>query len=201
MLNYGRAFTCVTKHTETVGWLEQFIELLVQSQAQPLTTQYYGSHHQGQTHGESQQWQRISWKRHIIYATKQEEIIAILRLFGLGAIADRLGYLQKMVADDPDEQPIVLDSLRQLALFLMSERQLPDPQIGVNASGLMQVEWRVPEDGILAMEFLPSDFIRFAAVSAPVTHGPQRMTVSGTLGKDATLEAVGVFTSLIIGNE
>ena len=201
MLSYELAINHLTRRTETQGWWVQFVELLVQSKAQPLTTQHDGWRHQWQTYVETPQRQPISWKRHIKDATKQEEIIAIVRLFGLEAIADRLSYLQKMIADDPDEQPIVLDSLRQLTLFLMSERQLPDPQIGVNASGLMQVEWRVPENGILAMEFLPSDFIRFAAVSAPVTHGPQRMTVSGTLRKDATLEAVGEFTSLIIGDE
>ena len=198
MLNYGRALAYVTKHTETVGWLEQFIELLVQSQAQPLTTQIYGRHRQGQTHGENQQWQRISWKKLIAEATKQEEIVAILRLFGLDAIADRLGYLQRTIADDPDEQPLTFESLRGLALFLMSERQLPYPQIAISPEGNAQIEWRVGEYGILAMEFLPVDgLIRFAAISAPAKLEVQRNKVYGTLPKEDALNAVKAFTSEI----
>lgn len=82
-----------------------------------------------------------------------------------------------------------------MAFFLMGEPQFPDPEIGINPDGLMQIEWRVPTDGILAMEFLPSGLIRFAAISAPAKPGLERERVSGTLPKDATLNAVRPFTS------
>jgi len=133
----------------------------------------------------------ISWKEHLSSATEQEEIIAVLRLHGLDAIADRLGYLHRIALDDLEVEPMVIESLRELALFLMSERQLPDPQIAISPEGYAQVEWRVGERGILAMEFLPCDgLIRFAAISAPAQRGVQRISVHGTLPKDHALNAV-----------
>ena len=138
---------------------------------------------------------RPAWRPQIEAANTHEAIVAVLRLFGLGAVADRLSYLRRLVDDDPDEPTIKIESLRALVNFLMSERHLPDPQIGVGPDGLAQIEWRITANGILAMEFLPSGLIRFAAISAPAQHGIERMSVNGTLPKDATLDAVRPFTS------
>ena len=78
-----------------------------------------------------------------------------------------------------------------------SHRPLRDPQIGVTPNGLMQIEWRLPSNGILAMKFLLSGLIRFAAISAPAQRGVDRLSVNGTLQADATLEAVRPFTALL----
>ena len=126
-----------------------------------------------------------------------EATMAVLRWWGRGAVADRLLYLRDLAREDPEESPVDLGSLRAMAHFLMSERQLPDPRIGVTSDGLVQIEWRVPTNGILAMEFLPSGLIRFAAVSAPVGSGVERLTVNGTLPKEETLAAVRPFTSCL----
>lgn len=138
---------------------------------------------------------RPAWRPQLAVARTHEEIIAVLRLFDLNVIADRLGYLRQLVEDDPDEPSMSIESLKALALFLMSERQLPDPKIGVTPDGLAQIEWRFPTNGILAMEFLSSGLIRFAAISAPAQPGIERLSVNGTLHKDAALEAVRPFTS------
>ena len=138
---------------------------------------------------------RPAWRPQLAAARTHEEIIAVLRLFDLNAIADRLGYLRQLVEDDPDEPSMAIESLRALAIFLMGERQLPDPRIGVTPDGLAQIEWRFPTNGILAMEFLSSGLIRFAAISAPAQRGVERLSVNGTLPKDAALEAVRPFTS------
>ena len=45
------------------------------------------------------------------------------------------------------------------------------------------------------MEFLPSGLIRFAAISAPARAGVERLSVNGTLPRDATMQAVQPFTS------
>ena len=126
-----------------------------------------------------------------------EATMAVLRWWGRGAVADRLLYLRNLAREDPEESPVDLGSLRAMAHFLRSERQLPDPRIGVTSVGLVQIEWRVPTNGILAMEFLPSGLIRFAAVSAPVGSGVERLTVNGTLPKEETLAAVRPFTSCL----
>ena len=138
-----------------------------------------------------------AWRPQIEAAGTHEEIITALRLFGLDAVADRLGYLCSLAYDDPDEAPIEIESLRPMALFLMSQRQLRDPQIGITPNGLMQIEWRLPSNGILAMEFLFSGLIRFAAISAPAQRGVDRLSVNGTLPVDSTLEAVRPFTVLL----
>ena len=140
---------------------------------------------------------RPAWRPQIVNAGSHEEVIAVLRLFRLDAVADRLGYLCSLAYDDPDEAHLEIESLRPMALFLMSHRQLRDPQIGVTPNGLMQIEWRLPSNGILAMEFLLSGLIRFAAISAPAQRGVDRLSVNGTLPVGATLEAVRPFTVLL----
>ena len=138
-----------------------------------------------------------TWPTRIAAESTHEGIIAVLRLFGLEEVADRLGFLRGLADDDPAETAMDVESLRAMALFLMSERQLPEPEIGITPDGLMQTEWRTPPNGILAMEFLPSGFVRFAAVSSPAQRGIDRLSVNGTLPKDEALAAVRPFTSLL----
>lgn len=138
---------------------------------------------------------RPAWQPQIETASTHEEIVAVLRLFGLVKIADRLSYLRSLADDDPDEPTIDIESLQAMALFLMDERQLPDPQIGASPDGFILIEWPVPTNGILAMEFLPSGLIRFAATSGPTQPGTHRKNVSGTYLKDEVLAAVQPFSS------
>ena len=128
-------------------------------------------------------------------AASENEIIDLLRDVELEPIADRLVYLQECVADDPEEEPMDLESLKQFASFIMSERQLRQPRIGVNPDGFIQAEWELTTDGGIAMNFLPSGFIEFAAISAPATHKVQRIRVSGTLAKDNALRDLAPFFS------
>ena len=136
-----------------------------------------------------------TWQTRIEAANTPEEIFGVLRLFGYNKVADRLVYLGRLSDDDPDEPQMQIESLRGLADFITSEQELPDPQIGVNPDGLTQIEWQIPPNGILAMEFLSSDLIRFAAISAPARKGVDRLNVNGTLPKAAALDAVRPFTS------
>ena len=124
-------------------------------------------------------------------------IIEDLRRSGRGKVADRLVYLRGLAEEDPEESPMNLDSLRAMARLLMSERQLPAPRTSVTSDGFVHIEWRFPNNGILAMVFLPSGLIRFAAVSVPANQGIEQLTVNGTLPKDRTLAAVREFTSYL----
>ncbi len=124
-----------------------------------------------------------------------EVIIPFLRLQGRSAVADRLIYLRGLAQEDPDESAIESASLRMMAHFLISERRLPDPWVGVTRDGFIQIEWRVLTEGILAMEFLPSGLIHFAAVSGPGESEAERLSVSGTLPKAEALAAVQPFTA------
>ena len=142
-------------------------------------------------------WSIDDLRLQISNAVMPETIITALRRCGLDGVADRLSYLHQLVEDDQDEPSINLDSLRKLALFLLSEQQLGNPQIGVDPNGLAQAEWPVGEKGVLAMVFLPSGFIRFAAIAAPARRGVECKRASGTLSKSETLDAVRPFTDCL----
>ena len=130
-------------------------------------------------------------------ASTHEEVSAVLRQNGLEAAAERLNQLGSLMAEDDNEPRLEIESVKALASFLLTEKQLPEPRIGVTPDGLVQIEWRVVTRGILAMEFLVSRLIRFAAISAPVQPGIDRLRVNGTLPKDETLKAVSPFTRFL----
>ena len=138
-----------------------------------------------------------TYLKEIETASTHEEVSAVLRQNGLEAAAERLNQLGSLMAEDDNEPRFEIESVKALASFLVTEKQLPEPQIGVTPDGLVQIEWRVATSGILAMEFLVSRLIRFAAISAPVQPGIDRLSVHGTLPKDATLTAVSPFTRLL----
>ena len=148
---------------------------------------------------------QLSWVNQLRTTTAPEHVDEILRAHDLVPVADRLRYLRQVAADDPEEPRLKIDSMRELARFLLSERWLPCPQIGVSPDGLAHAEWNLAGDdvdtsgsGILAMEFLDSGLIRFAAVSPPSTQeDAQRMRVNGTLPKTEAVQAVQPFTSIL----
>ncbi len=138
----------------------------------------------------------ITCKTLITDAATCEEIVAAIRYGGWNAIADRLIYLRSLVLDNPDEIPIQIESLRNLALFIANrqQQQLPEPQIGINPDGFACTEWRIANHGILAMDFLPSGQIRFAAIFKPPESGNARWSVNGVLPPDHMMDAIHVFT-------
>ena len=146
------------------------------------------------------------WRVELDRAASAPAIVAILRAQARQTVADRIDYLHALARDDPEEQPIALESLRSLARSLLRHRDLPDPEVGVSPNGLAQVEWTLPDvsanqagNGLLAMEFLTSPRIRFAALSAPYRAGVDRLTLHGTLGADETFDAVRAFTAELVG--
>ncbi len=130
----------------------------------------------------------------IVAASKPAEIVAVLRLAGQHRLADRVEHLHVLVEDDPDEPSIVFPSLRELALFVVSERGFGEPEIGVSPDGFLQAEWPVKNGGVLVMNFLPDGFIQFAAVAKSVIGDDRCRRVNGTLPKNEALSAVTPFT-------
>ena len=95
-----------------------------------------------------------------------------------------------MADEDPDEELIAIASLRHLTSFLMDERHLAQPEIGVSPHGVALAQWRVMDNGILAMEFLGSGLIRFAGASGPGSRNGESLRVSGTLPRAKALQAI-----------
>ncbi len=129
----------------------------------------------------------------VLGATEPCDIVAAVRLLGFRAIADRLEYLQDLSGeDDSDEPAMVLDSLRELAFFLVSDHHYGDPEIAISPDGCLQTEWQVGRTGIIAMKFLPTGFIQFAGVSGPAGDHPM-LRVHGTLPRVRALSVVEAF--------
>ena len=123
------------------------------------------------------------------YQTRTEMTEA-LRESGLEESADRLRYLQRLADEDPDEEHVAIASLRHLTSFLMDERHLGQPEIGVSPHGVALAQWRVVGNGVLAMEFLGSGLIRFAGTSGPGSRDGESLRVSGTLPRTKALQAI-----------
>ena len=148
---------------------------------------------------------KLSWETALRAATDPEAIVAVLRQQNLVQVADRLRSHPQLATDAPAEPTLQVDSLRELARFLLSERWLSGAQVGVTPGGLAQAKWRIPgaaadteNDGILAMEFFGSGLIRFAAVAPQSTQGDaQRMRVNGTLPKAEAVRVVKPFTATL----
>ena len=131
-------------------------------------------------------------------AGDHRDIATVLEQSGFSRAAARLAHLHGLVDDDPEEPDIPIESLRGLASFLLNGPQLPSPRLGVGPEGFIQAEWRVPEGGMLALKFLPSGFVRFAAVSAPAQSGVERRRVNGTLPATDVSDAIRVFTDRLV---
>lgn len=152
-------------------------------------------------------------------AEGENAIVTVMRLCGLTAIADRLSRFRALVAEDPEEPDLDIESLRSFADFFIQESRLPDPVIGAGPEGFLEAEWRIPSnvelmaastsanwvfpeerywgdgDGILAMKFLPNELIQYAAVSGPAGRGKERLRTSGILPKNDIMTAIQTFTS------
>ena len=139
----------------------------------------------------------LPWRMPIELATDWREITTIIGLFGMSSIVDRLTYLYKLAEDDSDEKPIALESLRRFAIFLMSSRRLSDPQIGTSLDGFAHAVWRVSDYGILAMDFLPSGNVRFAAIIQPQKPGDQEWSVDDVLPPERMMRAIEPFIELM----
>ena len=87
---------------------------------------------------------------------------------------------------------MALSSLRQCALFFASESRHGNADLGVSPDGLLQAQWRAKGGGVLAIKFLPSGFLQFAAVSEP-GRPDERRRIHGALPKDQALQAMAPF--------
>ena len=128
-------------------------------------------------------------------AAAVERVVNLLRQSERSAVADRIGFLQRLSEDDPAEPELNCDSLRSMADLLLARPQLPQPGISTSPDGLLLAQWRIPPHGLMTFEFLADGRIQFAAISAPANHPGERETVYGTLPPNETLAAVELFTA------
>ena len=147
----------------------------------------------------------------IMGRTEEKEVWDALKSHGLNELAARLAQLRELLEEDPEEPDLAIESLQSFAEFFMQEPHLPVPEIGAGPEGFVEAEWCIPSngekmapsdesywgrgDGILAMKFLPTGLIRFAATSGPAGRGKERLRTSGILPTNSILPAVQTFVS------
>ena len=87
---------------------------------------------------------------------------AILGQLGLTAIAKRVKEIADLNREDPEDEPLDIDSLKSCAGFLAAAPDLQEPRIGVNPDGSLVADWRSPHQGMLALMFVPDRSIRIS---------------------------------------
>ncbi len=150
----------------------------------------------------------------IMEVREDKEIVDALKSHGLNEVASRLVQLKEMIAENLDDQDLAIDSLLSFAEFFIQVTHLPIPEIGASPEGFVEAEWRIPSsgegtptsdasywgrgDGILAMKFLPTGLIRFAATSGQAGQGKELLRTSGVLPRTSILPAVQTFVSRLV---
>ena len=143
-------------------------------------------------------------------------ILSEMRVRRLGVVCDRLEYLYELQADDPDEPPILFESLKLLSRFLLANPRFATDRLGVDSTGCLTATWILRRevdkgpvededlgsdsrsywgngDGILVMVFQPTRSVRFAANSGPPVDGFERLRCNGILPAESVLSAVSEF--------
>ena len=135
---------------------------------------------------------------HDVEGTTHRGMAQLFRWFGKTVVADRIEELLAIAEEDQDEPHMSIDSLRNLGRLLIAEQELTEPDIGVTPNGLVQAQWSTPGNGVVAMEFLVSGLVRFAAISAPAKRGVKRKAVRGALEHKEMLHAIQPFSKQLL---
>ena len=139
-----------------------------------------------------------------------ERKVLLGRLAGMGRkhVADRIQQYIDIVDDEPDEPPVVMESLRSVVTFVSQQPKLEPPVVGSDPHGLMELEWHLKDNGdpnsvwgrgngVIIMKFLRSGKIQYVALSGPYRPGAEREERQDESTKEDMMNALGVFAHRI----
>ena len=109
---------------------------------------------------------------------------------------------------EEDDPPIVVESLRSMAEFMLLHPQLRMPSVwSTPDAGLMGLEWHIENGsdpsglwghtGIVTLVFWASGLVRFVALSGSGELGDYRLQTTGTTTREYVLRSLGEFTDKI----
>ena len=135
-------------------------------------------------------------------------LINYLRRLGRIDVANRIQKFIDILDEDPEEPPIVLESLRSLVIFIAQQPNLVPPIVGSDPQGLMELEWHLKDtgdpnsiwgrgNGVVSLKFLESGNIQFVALSGPFREGFKREESQGASRKEEVMESLGAFAPRI----
>ena len=138
----------------------------------------------------------IDWESNVRKSKTCSEIILIFKLMNMNKIAERLDFMNNFIQEDPNEPQIVFKSLREMAIFIL-ELQLPKPLIGLTDDGFIVIQWHIPPNGLLAMDFLPTKEIEYIAIYPESKEGVKQKIICETSSKEKVLNTISSLTPLL----
>ena len=126
----------------------------------------------------------------LTHSTAEErEIIENLRENGRPVLAQNLKQMLEDMADDPDEPPINILSLRDMASLFLEKRDYADPFISP-AWGIVHTQWRIDGNGVIVWGFQGNDRI-LVVVQADRTSDRDALDISAEGRTQELLEDYG----------
>ena len=146
--------------------------------------------------------------RYISALDSEAALIAYLKEKERIPVADRIEEFLALLAEEPDEAPIAMESLRSLVVFVLMTPHLRTPIVSADREGLMELEWHLADDGdphnfwgrgngVVSLKFLTSGLIQYVALSGPHQKGVERLRKQGESTKEYMLRSLGEFASRI----
>ena len=135
-------------------------------------------------------------------------LISALGIYDCETVATRIQEFLTIREEEPDEPPIVRESLLSLVQFLIQEPQLLPPIVSSDPYGLMELEWHLMDNGdpntpwgrgngVVSLKFLKSGSIQYVALSGPKRKGHDRLRRHGSSSKCEMLFELGEFAQRI----
>ena len=146
---------------------------------------------------------------HSIPATdSQAVLIGYLEEKGHLTVASHIHRCLELRSEDPDEAPIVIESLRSLATFIVMTPNLLTPIVSSDPEGLMELEWHLQDNGdpgtfwgrgngVVSLKFLRSELVQFVTLSGPHQKGVERLRKQGNSTREYLLSSLGEFAPRI----
>ena len=136
------------------------------------------------------------------------ELVDYLSDKGNQAVAERVKAYLDLLAEEPEDAPIVIESLQSLVEFIVMTPDLVIPIVGSDREGLMELEWHLADtgdpasfwgrgNGVVSLKFLRSGLIQYVALSGPHQKGVERLRKQGESTKEFMLSSLGEFTPRI----
>jgi len=105
-------------------------------------------------------------------------------------LAVKLNFLNEVVNEDPDEDSISIDSMRNFISFLQNTTNLKCPNVALTPSNEIHAQWRTAPNRHFAAVFLPTGETRFV-IFTPNSKDPEMIDrISGLTSADSLLETI-----------
>jgi hypothetical protein len=105
-------------------------------------------------------------------------------------LAVKLNFLNDIVNEDPAEDPISIDSMRNFISFLQNTTNLKCPSVALTPSNEIHAQWRTAPNRHFAAVFLQTGETRFV-IFTPNSKDPEMIDrISGLTSVDSLLETI-----------